>query len=246
LLTTIGCPFRCAYCAAGFLNPQWMRRSPQGVLEEIGFWHRTTGVVDFVFYDDALLVDSREHVLPLLEGVVREGLDIRFHTPNAVHLREIDPETAGLMFAAGFRTLRLGLESAVFDTAERFDVKVTAEEFRRAVRCLLKAGFDRRQVGAYLLFGLPGQSLPALEESIREVHRCGITPIPAYYTPIPHTALWQSAVAASRYDLEQDPLFCNNAVFPCLEQPFSWQMMHKIRLMAARPSEAGKGGREGI
>ena len=35
LLTTIGCPFRCAYCAAGFLNPQWMRRSPEGVLEEI-------------------------------------------------------------------------------------------------------------------------------------------------------------------------------------------------------------------
>jgi hypothetical protein len=61
------------------------------------------------------------------------------------------------------------------------------------------------------------------------VHRTGITPIPAYYSPIPHTAMWQAAADASRYDLAIDPIFTNNAVFPCYERPFSWRTMKSIR-----------------
>jgi len=233
LLTTVGCPFRCDYCAAGYLNPEWLRRSPDAVLEEIRHWHGNAAVTDFVIYDDAFLVDSDHHAVPLLEGLLQAGLGIRFHTPNAVHVREINPRIASLMFAAGFRTVRLGLETAGSGDRPRHDVKVTTAEFKRAVAALLSVGFDRSQVGAYLLFGLPGQSLSDLAASIRFVHGCGITPIPAYYTPIPHTALWQTAVAASRYDLEADPVFCNNAVLPCLKDPFSWHTMREIRRMTA-------------
>jgi radical SAM superfamily enzyme YgiQ (UPF0313 family) len=229
LLTTLGCPFRCSYCAAGFLNPEWMRRSPAAVLEEIEFWHREHGVADFVFYDDALLVDAPRHAVPLFEGLIRKSLGVRLHTPNAVHIREITGPVAALMFAAGVKTLRLGLETAGFDEREELDAKVTARQFERAVACLRRAGFDRSQVGAYLLFGLPGQSLSSLAESIQAVRRSGITPIPAYYTPIPHTALWPSAVAASRYDLEKDPLFSNNAILPCRQEAFSWDTLQRIR-----------------
>ena len=235
LLTTIGCPFRCSYCAAGFLNPEWMRRSPDAVLEEIQFWHRDYGVADFVFYDDALLVDAERHAVPLFEGVIRKGLDIRFHVPNALHIREISARIASLMFAAGVKTVRLGLETAGFDERGALDAKVTAHQFTQAVACLRAAGFDRGQVGAYLLFGLPGQDLSSLAESIQAVHRSGITPIPAYYTPIPHTALWPAAVAASRYDLENDPLLSNNAILPCRQEPFTWDTLQQIRDLTVAP-----------
>ena len=232
LLTSRGCPFRCAYCASHVLDPARMVREPEQIVEEIIHWHRQYGVRDFAFYDDALLVSSERHAIPMLEGIIRTGADLCFHTPNAVHIREITPELAHLMHRAGFKTLRLGLETTAFEERNALDRKVTEEEFHRAVACLRGAGFEKNQVGAYLLAGLPGQTLGAIEASIRTVTKSGITPIPAYYTPIPHTALWQEAVAVSRYDIGADPIFTNNAVFPCWDREFSWQVLTSLKNLA--------------
>ena len=225
LLTSRGCPFRCAYCASGLLDAERRRRSPGTIVEEIAFWKKNSGVNDFVLYDDAFLVDAERHAIPVLELILQAGIQVRFHTPNAVHIRGITPYTARLMFAAGFTTLRLGLETAEFDRREEIDTKVSHHEFKRAVECLQMAGFDQSQVGAYLLVGLPGQKTSSIARSIEIVKQAGITPVPAYYTPIPHTALWPKALAASRYDLASDPVFTNNAIMPCQKAPFDWKFM---------------------
>ncbi len=229
LLTIHGCPFDCAYCASRFLTPEMHRRSPEGVVEEIGYWQDRYGVADFVFYDDALLVDTGHHAKIILESVVRSGRSLRFHTPNAVHIREIDAETSHLMFRAGFHTLRLGLETTAFESRGPLDHKVTASEFYRAIKHLKRAGFNAGQIGAYLLVGLPGQSVASVEQSIHVVKSAGITPVLAHYTPIPHTRLWEQAVAHSQYDLAADPIYCNNAIFPCQGEEFSWQTLSRLK-----------------
>ena len=233
LLTARGCPFDCAYCASRFLEPRQLKRSAESVIEEIEFWHLKHGIMDFVIYDDAFLVDAKRHAVPILEGICRSGLKIRFHTPNALHIREIDATTARLMYKAGFHTLRLGLETADFDRRHTLDIKVSQSEFKRAVKCLAEAGFGKDQVGAYLLVGLPDQKISSVEESIRTVIDSGITPVPAYYTPIPNTALRPRAVAASRYDLAVDPIYTNNAIIPCSKQPFSWDRITRLKELAA-------------
>ena len=234
LLTSKGCPFSCKYCASHFLNPKRMIRSPESVVEEIKYWHEKYKVEDFVFYDDALLVDAEEHAIPMLEEVINSDLNIRFHTPNAVHIRGISRQTADLMFRAGVKTLRLGLETAVFDTRAELDSKVTNEEFKRAVTCLKTAGFHQGMIGAYLLAGLPGQDMSSIENSIEIVRQNNVIPVLAYYTPIPHTVLWPGAVASSRYDLESDPVFTNNAILPCQQEPFSWQTLTYLKDLAQR------------
>ncbi len=232
-LTSRGCPYACAYCASHLLEPRRLRRSPASVVAELTYWHRRWGVADFALYDDAFLADAERHALPLLEALVRAALPIRLHTPNALHVRGIDPATADLLFAAGFRTLRLGLETADFEDRTHLDRKVGAGEFERAAASLRRAGFDRGQVGAYLLAGLPDQNEAALFRSIDSVRQAGVTPVLAYYAPIPGTALWERAVAASRYDLAADPLYTNNAVFPCREGPFSWDWLEGLKRRVA-------------
>ena len=234
LLASRGCPFGCAYCASRLLQPKRLLRDPGAVAAEIEYWSGAYQVKDFVFYDDALLVDGEKLVVPLLEKLVRLNAGLRFHTPNAVHVREITKTKAQLMAAAGFKTLRLGLESAVFENRSRLDDKVTAAEFLQAVAYLRAAGFKRSQLGAYLLVGLPGQSIASVVASIRTVKQSGITPILAYYSPIPHTALWKSAVASSRYPLDQDPVFSNNAILPCLGNAFSWKTITYLKGRAAQ------------
>lgn len=167
-------------------------------------------------------------------------MKVRFHTPNAVHIRGISKKTASLMFQAGFKTLRLGLETAIFDLRSEMDRKVTVEEFEEAVIWLKEAGFRKEQIGAYLLVGLPEQTISSIEYSIKEVIQQEIIPVLAYYSPIPHTELWNKAVASSRYDLESDPVFTNNAIFPCRKENFSWEQISYLKDLTAKETRKGE------
>ncbi len=233
LLTSVGCPFSCAYCASIFLAPERKLRSPASVIEEIKYWHGKYKIKDFVFYDDALLVEAERHVIPMLRGIIETGLTLRFHTPNGVHIREITETTAELMYRAGFKALRLGLETAVFEDSTKIDAKLTEAEFTRAISHLKNAGFEKDQVGAYLLTGLPGQSICSIEDSINIVLKEGIAPILAHYTPVPHTKLWDTAVAASSYDLLSDPVLTNNAISPCGNDNYSKKELSRLKRLAA-------------
>ncbi|HMK57317.1 MAG TPA: radical SAM protein, partial [Dissulfurispiraceae bacterium] len=107
LLTSTGCTFNCSYCASRLLS-DFTQLSPDDVFEEMADLHRL-GVRDFAFYDDALLINADTHFKPLLEKIIDAGLDVRLHSPNGLHARFIDYETAFLMRKAGFSTLRLSL-----------------------------------------------------------------------------------------------------------------------------------------
>jgi radical SAM superfamily enzyme YgiQ (UPF0313 family) len=218
LQTSTGCPYACRYCASHFLNPSLMRRDPAEVLDEIIFWHKGFGIQDFAFYDDALLAKSATHLAVLLDALARLHLDLRFHTPNALHLRGITPDIAGLMHRTGFRTIRLGLESADFSLHRDLDNKIAEGDFEKAVHHLLKAGFSNNQIGAYILIGLPGQSVDSVIQTIDLVAKTGALPFLSEYSPIPHTALWEDAVNHSEYDLASEPLFHNNTLLPCWDK----------------------------
>lgn len=235
LLTSRGCPYGCQYCASRFLEPHMSRRNPEHVLQEILFWHRYFGVRDFAFYDDALLLGFETHLGVVLERLASLGLNLRFHTPNAVHIREITPDIARLMRRTGFRTIRLGLETADPSLHDQLDRKVTEGEFPRAVGSLVKAGFDRKQIGVYLLMGLPGQSPESVSNTIDHVAGAGGVPYLAEYSPIPHTGLWEKAVRSSTYDLESEPLFHNNTLLPCWDEAWKRQVpLLRQRAMTAR------------
>ncbi len=230
VLTTRGCPYRCPYCASFLLEKRRRRRSVESVVEEIRRWHQDFHVADFVFYDDALLLDAEIHAIPLLAALSEAGMPVRFHTPNALHIRAVTEPLARLMHRAGFATLRLGLETAGRGQ-HRMEQKATESEFQRAVAALRSAGFSGKSIGVYLLAGLPGQSLEAVLSAVEAVKQAGVRPIPAYYSPIPGTDLWPEAQRTSRYDLERDPLYTNNAVLPCWPA-FSWPAVSRIKAAA--------------
>jgi hypothetical protein len=98
---------------------------------------------------------------------------------------------------------------------EELDQKVSAGEFERAVKNLVKAGFEKKTMGAYILAGLPEQSVESVIDTIRHVGAAGITPYLAEYSPLPHTSMWPKAVRSSRYDIASEPLYHNNTLLPC-------------------------------
>jgi len=221
ILTSRGCPYRCTYCASNLLNRGFRTRNPIRVVDEIEHWSRTRGVKNIAFYDDALLVNSRDRAVPMLEEILRRRLEINFHCPNGLHLREITPHLATLLFKTGFRTIRFGFETASVMRQVQTGSKVTTDELRQSVAYLRETGYSSTDIGVYLLCGLPGQASGEIEAGIELVLGIGARPILAEYSPIPGTSLWDEAVRQSRYDIAREPLFQNNSLLPCLRSDIS-------------------------
>lgn len=228
ILTSRGCPYRCTYCAAHMMAGGVRRRDPRKVADEVAFW-QGRGLKDFAFYDDALLTQSESYAVPLLRDIVSRKLDVRFHCPNALHARFITQELARWMRAAGFITIRLGLETS--DPARQYSTgnKITTAEFLRAVDNLRQAGYQGKDIGVYLLCGLPRQEAGEVREAIRLVRESGARPILAEYSPIPHTGLWDQAEDASPYPLAEEPLFHNNTLLPCEWTGFTYAMYQELK-----------------
>ncbi|MCG6533277.1 MAG: B12-binding domain-containing radical SAM protein [Syntrophales bacterium LBB04] len=221
ILTSRGCPYRCSYCASHLLNHRFRIRDPIRVVDEIEHWSRKYGAKHVAFYDDALLVNSTERAVPMLEEILRRGLAVNFHCPNGLHLREMTPRLAHLLHRSGFRTIRFGFETASSSRQTETGGKVTTEELRQAVAYLREAGYGSADIGIYLLCGLPGQEAEEIDAGIDLVREIGAKPILAEYSPIPGTALWDEAVRRARYDIMREPLFQNNSLLPCLRSDIS-------------------------
>jgi radical SAM superfamily enzyme YgiQ (UPF0313 family) len=213
ILTSVGCPYRCDYCAAWKIIRGFAHRDPNRVVDEIEFWTSTLEIHDIAFYDDALMADSEKHFMPMARELLQRGIRCLFHTPNGIHGREISDEIASLMYEVGFKTVRLGLETSDTIRQKQMGDKITNKEMARAITYLRETGFSREDIGVYILAGLPGQRVSEVEESIRFVRACGATPKLAEYSPIPQTPLWETAVRVSEFDLKGEPLFHNNSGF---------------------------------
>jgi radical SAM superfamily enzyme YgiQ (UPF0313 family) len=226
LITSWGCPFRCSYCASYHLQPALVRRDPSAVVDEIESCTRR-GIRNFAFYDDALLLGAGQHIIPILEGVLSRGIQARFHTPNALHAREISADLARLMHRVGFSRVRLSLETIDTGRQQTTGDKVTTADFVRAVTHLQAAGFTSPDLAAYLLAGLPGQALSEVEASIRFVHRLGVQAKLALFSPIPGTPDGDRALPAGA-----DPLLHNNTVYPYLLGTRYVRELQRLKLVA--------------
>jgi radical SAM superfamily enzyme YgiQ (UPF0313 family) len=229
IATSRGCPLRCTYCASPFLTKGFFRRDPFEVAEEIEYWTGKYGVNNIVFYDDALLIDSSKHFIPMMKEVIKKGNRCNFHTPNAIHIKEIDEEVAGLLFRAGFKTIRLGFETSNEAVQLETGGKVDNQEFKQAIKHLRRAGYSGEEIGVYIMMGLPGQRVGEVEESIAFVKEAGAKPMLVEYSPIPHTPLFDRAKKMSQFDLENEPLYHNNSILPCQWEGFTMKDFRKLK-----------------
>jgi hypothetical protein len=212
LATTFGCPFRCEYCASRLLEPTYRRRDPALVTEDAARQLSSGEVRDLAFYDDALLAGKERHLFPLLETLNERYPGIGLHTPNGLHVREIDDGCAEMLKKSGFQTLRLSFESSDPEMQHRGSDKTSDEEYLAALAALRKAGFSDRQLETYILAGVPGQSVRSVERSIRFVLEHGGKPRIAEFSPVPGTPSFEEA-AVSLPALRDEPLLSNKTAY---------------------------------
>jgi hypothetical protein len=193
--TSRGCPFNCAYCAQRAINGEGIRqREPEDVVEEVADKVRL-GVREFAFYEDYLLFKAESHLRKILNLLIERDLKVRIYAPEGMDPRLLYQDLVNDMKKAGWQKIHLGFESVYSDVRLGWDRTnhTTNESFETALEMCKKAGFKLRspEVNAFVLYGVPGEKIENVVDTILYVaHRVGSI-IPMLFTPVPGSTLYE-------------------------------------------------------
>lgn len=207
-----GCPFNCTYCSVPRVYGKFRPRPKEKTLAELELL-KNCGAENIAFYDDALLYQADDVMIPFLKEVIKRNMAVNFHTPNALNARFVTGQAASLMVKAGFKTFYLGFESASAQWQDKTGSKVSCDELEKAVEILTAEEIDHQDITAYQILGHPNADSQQIEESMRFVNRLGIRGMLADFSPIPGTLDGEYCRKWVNLD---EPLMHNKTVFPII------------------------------
>ncbi|MDP2921835.1 MAG: B12-binding domain-containing radical SAM protein [Candidatus Omnitrophota bacterium] len=229
LQLTLGCPFRCSYCASRMFSPRFEMKDPVNLFEEAMHYNRLFGTKSFVFYDDALAYRNSEGIKRFLRIVIASGMQFNFYTPNGLHARFIDEELADLFKKTNFRDLRISLETSDEGIQQFTGGKVTNNDLKLALRNLKEAGFSKKDLGVYILMGASYIDMERTMDDILFINSLGAKAILASYSPIPGTLDYRVLVRNKIIKEDIDPIWHNKTIFSELLVPSYIQKAREIR-----------------
>lgn len=229
LKTSSGCPFNCYYCGTKKVEPTYLPWDIDTIVDETLESLNTFNINDIAFYDDALLFNFKRHLEVILKKLNGNKRNLRFHTPNGLHSKFINRETSALLKEYGFKTLRLSLESVFSFRAEESSYKTTFTQFENALNLLLNAGFNKENIGVYILLGLPEQKPEEVIESIKILKGYSCKIKLAEYSPIPGTFFYEMSEKIYPQLPLSNPLFQNNSIVPLWQFDGKWDILNYIK-----------------
>jgi len=221
---------------------KFTQRDPDAVTKELEYQYKKYKLRDVAFYDDALFINKENHIKKILQGIIDCRLPIRFHTPNGLFARDIDEQLARLMYQANFKTIRLSFETANERRRKDMNNKISNSGMQTAVKNLVNAGYAAKDIDAYVIMGLPGQSLDEILESIVFLNNLGVQVQMASYSPIPGTLDFQRAVDSGLISEDIDPLLTNKTIFPLKNEILDYETFRKIRIFSQILNDAARQG----
>jgi radical SAM superfamily enzyme YgiQ (UPF0313 family) len=185
MLTSRGCPYKCAFCGLPNHHKTVKRRSPEKVAEEIRLIQEKYGINKFNFQDDTFTIDNRrlEKMLNLFKPLKigfrahgRAGLD---REEDYFRLKE-----------SGCEIIGWGIESGSQKILDAMNKQVTVQQNEEVIKWAKDAGITTR---AFFVFGFPGENRRTMEETMEFIERTDPDQFfVSNFVPYPGTDVWDN------------------------------------------------------
>ena len=193
VVTTRGCPYHCNWCAKPIYGQRYTVRSPESVVEEIA-WLRETYHPDHLWMADDIFGLKPGWIERFATLVAARGPG-GVVTPFKCLLRAdgVTDDVARLLAAAGCRTAWIGAESGAQEILDAMEKGTRVDQIYHAARALRGAGIE---VGFFLQFGYPGETLAHVERTLQMVRDCEPDDIGVSVSyPLPGTPFYERVKA---------------------------------------------------
>ncbi|HEY0070042.1 MAG TPA: radical SAM protein [Chloroflexia bacterium] len=168
-ISSVGCRFRCAFCADPFVyNRAWYGLNAGRIAEELGQLSRKYRVEEVGFQDETFFT-RRERVEEICHAFLDGGLHFAWTgTMRADQGQRLPDETLALCKRAGLRRVMIGVEAGTDEMLKRIKKDITiAQVFNTAEKLV------RHRIGAIWNFivGFPDEPEESFEATLRIAKR---------------------------------------------------------------------------
>ncbi|MGB9629119.1 MAG: B12-binding domain-containing radical SAM protein [Thermodesulfobacteriota bacterium] len=190
ILTSRGCPHGCAYCSTHLVMGNSFRaREPERIVEEMMECYKRYGMEAFDIEDDNFTFDlnrAKRLMKLITKNFGEERLEL--YAMNGVSFSSLDKALLKLMKRAGFRTINLSFVSTSVLTRDRMGRPSPKVEFDRILEKVEQVGLN---VIAYVILGMPGQTIEEMVDTIIYLMGKRVLIGPSIYYPTPGTSLFK-------------------------------------------------------
>ena len=209
IITSRGCPYACIYCTAHQYYGKKLRlRSAENVVDEMQECLEKHSIRNFTMWSDTFN-QNRKFVMEVCAEIKKRGLEKKIRWMANSRVDHVDAEVLKEMRSSGCIGVSYGVESGVEEILKNMKKGATAEQARVAVRLTKEAGIE---VLTHIIFGLPGETLETIDETIRYVKELDPDYAQFYCAiPFPKTELeemgkkngWITTEDYAKYELNQ-------------------------------------------
>lgn len=205
IIPTRGCNYKCKFCTAPKMwHSIWRTRSPKNVADEMEHFNKSMKITDFHF-QDLSAVSNKEWTLALCDEIDKKKLQITWQLPNGTRSEIIDENIIKRMRSSGCTNITFAPESGSQEALELMDKKLDLNNIIRASKLAVKGGMV---VSAFFCFGVPGENIRSLKDSLRllrklawiGIHEVSITT----FTALPGSAFFYELLNEGKLELNDD------------------------------------------
>ena len=160
MVTTRGCPYRCAFCSQLYFDRKVRMESAETVVSRMERYVRDFRVREIIIFDDVFTL-NRERVMKICslirEAGLRVRLDIRARVDN------VDREMLEHLFKAGCRRIHFGIEAGTQRILDRMQKDITIDQIKKSVTAAASVGMEVR---GYFILGYPGEAMKDIKTTL--------------------------------------------------------------------------------
>jgi radical SAM superfamily enzyme YgiQ (UPF0313 family) len=186
IVTTRGCPYHCNWCAKPIYGQRYAIRTPERVAREVETLRQD-------YRPDHLWI--ADDIFGLKPGWIEQFASIVAGRGTAVPFKclmradGVTEKTARALQSAGCRTVWIGAESGSQRVLDWMEKGTRVDQIETATRRLREAGIE---VGFFLQFGYPGETLDDIQLTLDMVRRCRPDDIGVSVSyPLPGTTFYE-------------------------------------------------------
>jgi radical SAM superfamily enzyme YgiQ (UPF0313 family) len=220
LISMRGCPFHCRYCAHWILGGAVRYRSTQNIMGEIEILHDRYNQTFLRFFDDTFVL-NRARVVELCSAIIKREWNLEFLAETRV--QGLDESILSIMYHAGLRKLKLGIESGSQAMLDKYKQGTKLETIREIIPLIKKTGIE---VHANWLYGFPDETNEDLQATINLIHEldCDWNTISSL-APYPGTELFEELDDKSKASWKY---FYHNVKQPVMNKNLSMDLIEEL------------------